>query len=205
MLQYRVTPHSTTGKSPAELLFNRKLTTVLDRVHPFFNKKVRNSQVKMKSYHDRSRRQRELKVSEMVKPKNFTAGPNWSGSVLCKTGPVSYEVRLDDGRIIRRHVDHLYSCHKHVDAEAESVAEEPLTSEIPSYVPQIGVPEGISQEGREIKITPGHDKTDNSMAKLESTHVETEVQSVQGEPSTSVELSSVSRNRQTAERKSCED
>ena len=27
-----------------------------------------------------------------------------------KTGPVSYEVELDDGRIIRRHIDHLYVC-----------------------------------------------------------------------------------------------
>lgn len=34
LFQYRVTPHSTTGISPAELMFGRKLRTVFDLVHP---------------------------------------------------------------------------------------------------------------------------------------------------------------------------
>ena len=33
LFQYRVTPHQTTGVSPAELMFRRKLRTVLDLVH----------------------------------------------------------------------------------------------------------------------------------------------------------------------------
>ena len=33
-----------------------------------------------------------------------------SRTVKAKTGPVSYEIELDDGRIIRRHIDHLYVC-----------------------------------------------------------------------------------------------
>ena len=34
LMSYRVTPHSTTGTSPSELLMSRKLRTLLDAVHP---------------------------------------------------------------------------------------------------------------------------------------------------------------------------
>ena len=37
LFQYRVTPHQTTGVSPAELMFRRKLRTVLDLAHPGIN------------------------------------------------------------------------------------------------------------------------------------------------------------------------
>ena len=34
LLKYRVTPHATPGCTPAELFFNRRQTTVLDRLRP---------------------------------------------------------------------------------------------------------------------------------------------------------------------------
>ncbi|RXN06429.1 Transposon Tf2-11 poly [Labeo rohita] len=34
LLSQHITPNSSTGKSPAELLMNRQLTTALDRLHP---------------------------------------------------------------------------------------------------------------------------------------------------------------------------
>ncbi|KAJ8406871.1 hypothetical protein AAFF_G00291470 [Aldrovandia affinis] len=34
LLSQHITPNSATGKSPAELLMNRRLTTALDRLHP---------------------------------------------------------------------------------------------------------------------------------------------------------------------------
>ncbi len=34
LLSQHITPNSSTGKSPAELLMNRRLTTALDRLHP---------------------------------------------------------------------------------------------------------------------------------------------------------------------------
>ena len=40
--------------------------------------------------------------------KNFGGGPTWlPGVVQDRTGPVSYRVQMEDGREIRRHVNHL--------------------------------------------------------------------------------------------------
>ena len=39
---------------------------------------------------------------------NFAGTPNWQPGVLeAKTGPVSYTVKLADGRVWRRRCDHL--------------------------------------------------------------------------------------------------
>lgn len=140
LLQYRITPHTTTGKSPAELLFNRKLSTVLDRVHPSMRKKVQGNQMKMKEHHDKTSRSREMQVGEVVRAKNFASGPKWlNGIISQKTGPVSYEVKLEDGRVIRRHVDHLYSCHRNASVENHV--------EVSSFIPpSIGTP-SVSLEG----------------------------------------------------------
>ena len=44
LLQYRITPQTTTGQSPAQLLMGRKLKTVLDLIHPDLSKKVQDKQ-----------------------------------------------------------------------------------------------------------------------------------------------------------------
>ncbi len=44
LFSYRITPQSTTGKSPAELLYRRKLRSTLDLVHPDFRSQVQDRQ-----------------------------------------------------------------------------------------------------------------------------------------------------------------
>ena len=40
--------------------------------------------------------------------KNFSSGPKWLPGVIVEVlVPLSYQVKLDDSRIIKRHVDHL--------------------------------------------------------------------------------------------------
>ena len=40
--------------------------------------------------------------------KNFAAGPVWlPGTIQEVRGPVTFQVALDDGRVVRRHVDHV--------------------------------------------------------------------------------------------------
>lgn len=39
--------------------------------------------------------------------RNFFSWPWWRPAIVCSRGPLSYKVRLSDGAIWRRHVDHL--------------------------------------------------------------------------------------------------
>ena len=40
--------------------------------------------------------------------KDFRQGQSWlTGTIVKCSGPVSYEVKTDDGQLIRRHQDHL--------------------------------------------------------------------------------------------------
>ena len=81
LLSYRATPHSTTGKTPAELLFNRKLRTPVPILFPRCRTdqsvKRHDAQKKnrMKEYHDKKRDAKTtvIKVGDqvLVKQKNI--------------------------------------------------------------------------------------------------------------------------------------
>ena len=50
--KYRFTPHTSTGMSPAEMLYGRKLRTQLDLLVPSVRKTVPNAQDRQKRNHD---------------------------------------------------------------------------------------------------------------------------------------------------------
>jgi hypothetical protein len=52
LLKYRITPHSTTGIAPAELLMSRKPRSRLDVLHLDVRQRVQNQQKKQKELHD---------------------------------------------------------------------------------------------------------------------------------------------------------
>ncbi len=52
LFNYRITPQSTIGLSPAELLMVRKLRCTLDKIHPDFTGKMEMKQQSQKIYHD---------------------------------------------------------------------------------------------------------------------------------------------------------
>ena len=74
LLAYRATPHSTTGKTPAELLFNRKIKTPVTMLHKSEDKdqalrrKVAMKMRKVKMYHDQKRKAKhsDIKVGDNV-------------------------------------------------------------------------------------------------------------------------------------------
>ena len=108
LFKYRNIPHSTTGKSPTELLFGRKVRTHLDHLHPDEAKAVEEQQLKQKVYHDRHAKDRQVNVGDPVYVTNFSSGPCWlPGVVVNKSGPVSFVVKLLDDRTVRRHQDHV--------------------------------------------------------------------------------------------------
>ncbi|XP_017479034.1 PREDICTED: uncharacterized protein K02A2.6-like [Rhagoletis zephyria] len=101
LLKQHSTPHTTTGKTPAELLMGRRIRTLLDLLHPDDHKLEQRPYVA-------SGRVRLFDVGDPVYFRNYAAGPLWlAGKVIEVTGPVSYVVQSTDMRIGRRHVDQI--------------------------------------------------------------------------------------------------
>ena len=108
LFKYRLTPHSTTGISPAELLLGHRPHSHFDFMVPNLVTKVRNKQFSQKIQHDKKSKPRTFTIGSNVLVRNFSTGPEWLlGTVVNSRGPVSYIVKLSDGRHIKRHVDHL--------------------------------------------------------------------------------------------------
>ena len=105
---YRMTPHSSTGISPAELMFGRKLHCQLDLLKPSRRRKARQAQDQQRKTHDKRSKLRSFKLNEQVYVRNYGPGPRWLPGVVVKfEESVLLEVRLRDGRIVRRHADQL--------------------------------------------------------------------------------------------------
>lgn len=108
-MAYRLTPHSTTGVSPAELLLGKQPRTRLDLLKPNITERVENQQIKQKKQHDVKAKERIFEVGdEVLVRNNHRKGELWlAGAIRQKTGPVSFVVDLADGREQRFHQDHL--------------------------------------------------------------------------------------------------
>ena len=108
LTKYRSLPHSTTGLSPSELLFGRKMRTHLDLIHPNLISRVNKCQQRQKNVHDRHSSEREISVGDQVFVENFSGrGEKWvSGLVIEKTGPYSFKIKTPVG-IMRRHIDQI--------------------------------------------------------------------------------------------------
>ena len=73
LLHYRATPHSTTGKSPAEMLFNRRVKTKLPQV---FNAEETQEQKDTRELHDKNKMKQKhyFDKRHKAKPKLLEAG-----------------------------------------------------------------------------------------------------------------------------------
>ena len=93
LARYRITPQTSTGVSPAELLLGRKTRSRLDLVYPEMGRKVRQSQASQKLTHDWHAKERTMQEGEAVYASNFRSGPKWMPGVLKQsTGPASFSV-----------------------------------------------------------------------------------------------------------------
>ncbi|CAG2228036.1 unnamed protein product [Mytilus edulis] len=100
----------TPGLAPSELLIKRKLKSRLDLVFPNIEKRVQERQQKQKHYHDKKSVNRQINVGQGVFARNFAIGSKikWiPGEVIKQSGPLSFHIKLQDGRVIRRHIDHI--------------------------------------------------------------------------------------------------
>ena len=98
LFAYRITPHSTTGSSPAELMFGRNLHSRLHKVQPNVSERVEAHQENQKSAHDDHAHNQPLEVGKPVFVRNFRPGQPWiPGHIVRLSGPVSFEVQLMNG------------------------------------------------------------------------------------------------------------
>ena len=83
LFKYRITPHTTTGHSPAELLLGRQLRSQLHLLHQDTCVKVRVSQARQSHGHDKHTRARAFQAGDCVYVWNFVGVPTWlEGTIL---------------------------------------------------------------------------------------------------------------------------
>ena len=122
LFDYHFTPHSTTGIALSELLMHRHLKTRLQLIKPDIGGKVAAQQTKQKGIHDRHATARFFASGDAAYALHYHGNKErWvHGSIGEQSGPLSYILRLDDGSVVRRHVDQLQRgitsprwCHLH--------------------------------------------------------------------------------------------
>ena len=103
LMQYRVTSHTTT-----ELLFGRRMR--LDAIRPNLERQVETKLLGQKENYDKRAQERAFAKTDRVYVQNFGRGETWLASDIVQTlGPVSFQVRLTDDRLVRRHQTRLGS------------------------------------------------------------------------------------------------
>ena len=109
LFTYRLTPHATTGISPAELLLKRKPRSLLDSLHPDVTAKAQKGQERQKHFFDRNAtKPRHFQPGDSVYVENFNGSPKWISGVVSEiAGPLSVVVDIGEGRMCRRHLDHV--------------------------------------------------------------------------------------------------
>ena len=108
LCSYRITPQTTTGVSPAQLLLGRRPRTRLDLLKTNLAERDEQKQLDQKARHDQRAKARSFRVGDTMFVQNFGFGDQWlPGVILSLSGPVSYIVELAGGRQKRCHQDHL--------------------------------------------------------------------------------------------------
>ena len=108
LLTYQSTKHPTTGRTPASLFLGHELRTRLSLLRPNVGEKVMDSQAKQKATHDVHLKFREFYPGDRVLVKDLRKEDTWwPGLVAEQNGPRSYVVVLNDGRVWKRHIDHV--------------------------------------------------------------------------------------------------
>ena len=127
LLIYRNTPISKDGKTPAELLYNRNIKTILPNYrseidNEKFKKQLIERQYVQKKYYDRgSKCLPELNEGEVVKIQDEKGKkPHESGIVVGSgNGPRSYKVKTERGEVITRNRRMLIRGGKYVEKDED--------------------------------------------------------------------------------------
>ena len=101
LFHYRITPHSTTGIAPAELLMGRRSRSRLDRLYPNIADRVRKRQFDQKRGHDQHCQQRQLSAGQIVWVRNHATGQTWLPGIIFEVlSHQKFRISLTDGRVV---------------------------------------------------------------------------------------------------------
>ena len=100
LMKYRSSPHASTGKTPASMMFNREITTRLSLLFPTADiSKVPEEQTCQET--------RTFRVKDPVWIRVYSGNSKWSPGVIGgKCGPRNYKVQMGQ-KLFKRHVDQL--------------------------------------------------------------------------------------------------
>ena len=190
LFAYRLTPQSTTGLSPSELLLGRRPRSHLDLLKPNTADRVERKQAKQVQQHNTHSRDRSFDSRDQVYVRNYQPGSRWlPGVIQDKTGPVSYRVRMLDDRIRRCHLDQI----------RRRTVEEPLVLEEVSTQGEALPQESSMPPVPQVESTPDSPE-DNSPSPEVGVDPAPEVPApVVSKPATAVKMY-LTRNRKTVSR-----
>ena len=152
LFKYRVTPQATT-----ELLIGRRLRTPLDLLYPTVKDRVRRNQRTQKETSDRDARTRRFQAGDRVLCRNFTQGPKWVAGTVLVGEDAFVRVKMDDGRVWRRHVDHVKTNQLESQPSEQSESSSTGSPEDPLSVPlEDSSVEREDTSGTEAEPTENH-------------------------------------------------
>ena len=113
LMEYRNTPHRTTGNTPVEMLTGRKPRDVMSLLHPIYNTKEKSPMSKAKqdqvaSY--KGNRKTQLQEGEPVMVRDFSKPhkPGWQrATVQTKLGQRHYQCKLDSGHSRKCNIEQM--------------------------------------------------------------------------------------------------
>ena len=83
-------------------------------MHPQVSSRVHANQFQQKMAHDQRAKNRSFELGDTVFIKNFADEPTWlPGVVTALHGLLTFDVKLGDGQVVWRHIDHVQSQASH--------------------------------------------------------------------------------------------
>ena len=162
LFAYRNTPHTVTGKTPAELFLRRAPRTRLSLLKPSLKPQVEKKQEQQKTSHDgKQPKLREFQSGQPVLVRNHRSDQRvtWvPGIIMCRKGPHTYLCRVH-GRIRYVHVNHLrQDPSRQVDTEDDDREEPYPVLDRGQVASAAAVPEPeLTNADEERRMTDGSD------------------------------------------------
>lgn len=139
LFAYRNAPHSTTGETPAFMMFNRHLRTKLDIAKPSIKSRVADKQDHQVKSHSQASL-RTYHTGDHVLVRDYRGHDRWQhGQISSQSGFRSYDVEIAPGVIWRRHSDQIVPTSSPVPAAEPALPPVPPVL-VPRQAPTIATP-----------------------------------------------------------------